>query len=195
MNASVIPLISLWEEFSTQNEKADLKKFAHWILQKEKDEVSENNKPEKKSELDDSAKAMLLISRLHRFMQMRSKPIIKKMGFTKDHEYNMLIQVYLLKTPNKKELAQNMLLENTTTVEITNRMLKKGLIKEMIDKEDKRSTRISLTAEGERKLYESYEYMKDLPATFLNDLTNEETSELVYILQKVEKRQMEFFSL
>src|SRR4030088_862027 len=77
MNASVIPLISLWEEFSTQNEKADLKKFAHWILQKEKDEVSENNKPEKKSELDDSAKAMLLISRLHRFMQMRSKPIIK----------------------------------------------------------------------------------------------------------------------
>jgi DNA-binding MarR family transcriptional regulator len=117
------------------------------------------------------------------------------MGFTKDHEYNMLIQVYLLKTPNKKELAQNMLLENTTTVEITNRMLKRGLIKEIIDKEDKRSTRIGLTAEGEKKLYESYEYMKDLPATFLSDLINKEISELVYMLEKVEKRQMEFFSL
>ncbi len=102
----------------------------------------------------------------------------------------MLVHIYLLKTPNKKELAQNMLLENSTAVEITNRILKKGLIKEIVDDKDKRSTRLGLTAEGEKKLFESYVYFKHLPSSFLSVLTDKEIASLVYLLEKVEKGQI-----
>jgi DNA-binding MarR family transcriptional regulator len=200
MDSSIIPLISLWEEFTSKNRKAGLKDFAQWLLQNEtsKEVINLENslsgaihhqQPARDAGYDDSAKVMLLITRLQRFMQMKAKPIIRKLGFTKDHEYSMLTHIYLLKAPNKKELAQTMLLENTTAVEITNRFLRKGLIKEVADENDRRSTRISLTAAGEHTLLDSYSYMQQLPVTFLECLTLVEKKELLSLLQKVEQYQ------
>jgi len=137
--------------------------------------------------LADSSKALMYISRLHRYMQMASKPIIKKLGFGKDHEYLMLTYVYLLKEPNKKELARKMLLENSTTVEISNRLVKKGYVLETSDAEDKRATRLTLTEKGEHKLFESYPYMERSYAGFLNCLTPGEQAELVHLLERVEQ--------
>jgi DNA-binding MarR family transcriptional regulator len=200
MQASVIPVIALWEEFLSKNDKAGVKEFARWILQKENDnkggdaaspffKAIRTDKLTEETGFDDSAKAMLLISRLHRLLQMKSKPIIKKLGFTKDHEYNMITHIYLLKNPNKKELAEQMLLHNSTAVEITNRLIKKGIVMEVEDERDKRSTRIGLTPVGEQMLIDSYAHMQQLPLTFMNCLNTGEKKELVSLLQKVEEYQ------
>jgi DNA-binding MarR family transcriptional regulator len=205
MNSSIVPVITLWEEFLSKNNKADVKEFARWVLMNESnshqiDSLTDTsmvikNKPQGvESDLNESAKAMLLITRLHRFTQIKTKPIMKQLGFTKDHEYNMLIHIHLLKNPNKKQLAQNMLLETTTAVEISNRLLKKGLIKEIRDNGDKRSTRLGLTTMGEQKLYESYTYTKDFPELFFRSLTGDEITALVYLLQKVEKTESELLN-
>ena len=199
MTSNLVTLITLWEEFSTFNTKVDIKDFAHWLLQNDADRDNsgmanalshaiKENVSEEEPGFDESAKAMLLINRVQRLMQMKVKPIIKKLGFTRDHEYSMLTHIYLLKTPNKKELAQHMLLENTTAVEITNRLLKRGYIKEVKADSDKRSTRIGLTEIGNKKLFESYTYMRDLPATFLNCLKEEELMSLVYLMNKIDRQ-------
>ena len=208
---SLIPLITLWEEFFAKVPEGDILEFASWILAKEEQaqkarpdgnghplagndddpSVVKNNQPAGE-EMEENARALLLIARLHSFIEMRAKPIVKKHGFTKNREYGMLANIYLLKTPNKKQLAESMLLENSTAVEITNRMLKKGFIMEIDDEEDKRSTRICLTAAGEQKLFESYADLRDLPASFLDSLTGAEITRLVNLLQKVEEAQSEW---
>ena len=122
-------------------------------------------------------------------VKITSKPILKKLGFAKGHEYSMLTYIVMLKNPNKKELAKKMLLENSTAVEITNRLVKKGFIKETTDIEDKRATRLSLTKKGEQKLMESYPYMETAYTGFLNGLTAVEQAELVKLLGRVEQYQ------
>ncbi|HWB25523.1 MAG TPA: MarR family transcriptional regulator [Chitinophagaceae bacterium] len=198
MAGSIVPLVVLWEEFVKEDNSGDIHQFARWILQKDttkpdsgllKEGFTRGKSSPKNidDDLADSSKALMYISRLHKYMQMKSKPVIKKLGFGKDHEYLMLTYIYLLKEPNKKELAKKMLLENSTTVEISNRLVKRGYLKETTDEIDKRSTRLSLTDKGEQKLFESYGYMEKSYAGFLNCLTAAEQSELVKLLQRVEQ--------
>jgi DNA-binding MarR family transcriptional regulator len=200
MAASIVPVITLWEEFSATHKDAGVQQFARWIIQKDAAAGVEESllKPGVKpgltkaedinlEDLNENSRILMYISKLHRYMQVRSKPVIKKLGFSKEHEYSMLTYVFLLKNPNKKELAKKMLLENSTAVEITNRLVRKGLIEETTDTEDKRSTRLTITPKGEQKLVESYPFMEKAYMGFLGSLAGGEQAQLAYLLEKLEQ--------
>lgn len=195
MTNSAIPVITLWEEFLKQHKEGDVIAFAHWVLKrgnpdsttvKEENPVTLNHSS---TEMGDNEQAMLLIYRLHRLVEIKSKPIIKKIGFVKPLEYAMLAEIYLLKTPNKKEIAQRMLLENSTAVEITNRLVQQGLIKEIDDPNDKRSTRLSITDNGMKKLIESYAALERVHTNFLDCFSDKKKKELVKLLAELERYQ------
>jgi DNA-binding MarR family transcriptional regulator len=198
-NASVLPVIALWEEFLQKNKNANVESFARWIIKEKTNEpghTTSKQPGQKKAgaidiheELNETAKALLLITRLHRILQKNTKPILKKIGFAKDHEYGVLIQIYLLNNPNKKEVANELLLENSTTVEMIKRLVKRGFIKEVVNTEDKRAMRLSLTEKGKQKLYESYAAMEKIYANFLVCLTDTQKKELVKLLDQVERFQ------
>jgi DNA-binding MarR family transcriptional regulator len=200
MNSSVVPIITLWEEYSKTSKDADPRGFARWIL---KDvagkslptslKTSKSSRRHLDRDLDDAGKAMLLINRLHSMMKKVSKPILKKIGFAKDQEYGVLIQIYLLKNPNKKEVAQQLLLENSTTVEMIKRLVKRGFIREVLDSDDNRAMRLSLTDKGMQKLMESYEGMAKVHANFLDCLSNQQKKQLVKLLEEVEQFQSQTF--
>jgi DNA-binding MarR family transcriptional regulator len=195
-SSSIVPIVSLWEKFSANHPTGNAQSFARWIL-KEKQEAPVRATRVKKSdaagsvnnEITGEGKVMLLIYRLHRFLEIRSKPVIKKIGFAKPHEYAMLAEIYLLKKPNKKEVAEKMLLESSTAVEITNRLVHRGLIKEISDPADGRATRLVVTEKGMKKLYESYEGLENVHANFLDSLSQAEKSELLRLLEELEKFQ------
>jgi len=193
---SIIPVVSLWEEFLANHPTGNVQSFARWILGVKKDEPDRTKKARKtavsgavSNEITGEGKVMLLIYRLHRFLEIRSKPVIKKIGFAKPHEYAMLAEIYLLKKPNKKEVAKKMLLESSTAVEITNRLVHRGLIKEISDPTDKRATRLIVTEKGMKKLYESYEGLENVHANFLECLNDVEKEELLRLLEELEKFQ------
>jgi DNA-binding MarR family transcriptional regulator len=195
---SVVPLITLWEEFSQLNPSGDLQSFARWIIKEKQDSPVTTSAKKKKEnfskndmnlELKEESKAMLLIYRLHRFMEIRSKPVIKKIGFAKPQEYAMLAEVCLLRNPNKKEVAKKMLLENSTAVEISKRLAQRGFIKEVADPNDKRATRLLVTDKGMKKLLESYEGLEKVHENFLDCLTEKEKKELIRLLEELEKFQ------
>lgn len=190
---TALEVITFWDAFIKENSDGDAAAFGRWVLQKsavnrtrathEKSTITVNYQ----NELSEGGKALLLISRLHRLMQKNTKPVLKKIGFAKDHEYEVLLQVCLLETPNKTELANHLLLESTTTVEITRRLVKKGLLKELSDNSDRRSTRLLITDKGLKKLHESYELMKRTHEDFLGCLSNLQIKQLVKLLAKVEQ--------
>lgn len=115
-------------------------------------------------------------------MRVLSKPAIKSIGFTKDLEFGVLVHVAILNRPNKKELCRELLIENSTGVEITKRLAKKGFIFEQPDPNDRRSSLLSLTAKGKKTIMEGYEKMAAVHTTFLDALTDEQKKELVTLL-------------
>jgi MarR family transcriptional regulator, lower aerobic nicotinate degradation pathway regulator len=190
---SIIPVITLWEEFNSKHPDSDIQDFARWVLNKSDHEMEVVvTRDEESSEiahdfskLTTESNIVYLIQRLQCRLQKAIKPPIKKLGFSKDHEFAMLYHVFVLQSPNKKELAQHMLIEKTTAVEISNRLLARSLVTEAIDNTDKRSTRLKITETGMQILRESYLPMKDIPYLFLTGLTAVEKQQLNTLLKQL----------
>ncbi len=184
-SASVIPLLSSWEEYLTIEPSGSIEGFARWILTRQPQAPIPSPAPPTTtpaSNLDDNTQSSLLIARLHRIMRVLSKPAIKSIGFTKDLEFAVLVHVAILNRPNKKELCRELLIENSTGVEITKRLAKKGFIFEHPDPKDRRSALLNLTAKGKKTIMEGYEKLAAAHTTFLDALTDEQKKELVTLL-------------
>jgi DNA-binding MarR family transcriptional regulator len=192
--SSVIPLLSKWEEYLSTNPDGDITGFARWVLAVSP-ESSATTTPSPtppspdKVELDDTAQSLLLISRIHRILQFRSKPIAKELGFTKPMEFSMLLQVAIMNKPNKKQLCQEMLIEGSTGVEITKRLAAKGFIKEQPDANDRRSALLSLAEKGKQTLLQGYTKLDAIHSNFLTTLTTAEKKQLVAILGRLNEDQ------
>ena len=182
-SASVIPLLSSWEEYLTIEPSGSIEGFASWILTRQPYPPAPTPPAATpRSNLDDNAQSSLLIARLHRIMRVLSKPAIKSIGFTKDLEFTVLVHIAILTRPNKKELCRELLIENSTGVEITKRLAKKGFIFEHPDPKDRRSALLNLTAKGKKTIMEGYEKLAAAHTTFLDALTDEQKKELVTLL-------------
>ena len=141
--------------------------------------------PDPTPDADATAQSLLLITRLHRIVQFRSKPIVKYLGFTKPQEFSMLVQTAIMNNPNKKQLCQEMLIEGSTGVEITKRLAAKGFLKETPDADDRRSALLSLTEKGKQTLLQGYTKLTPVHAEFLATLTAEEKKQLVSMLARL----------
>jgi DNA-binding MarR family transcriptional regulator len=199
---SIIPLISSWEQYILTHPAGDLRDFGRWLqlnppptpasspaasstpvepdaILLARQSLSTN------INLDASAASALLITRLSHINYFLSKPVTRKLGFTKDMEFSVLVQVYLMDRPNKKELCHELLIENSTGVEITRRLAKKGLLRETIDPNDRRSARLTVTEKGQRVLKEGYAKLAPIKTDFLNPLAVEQQQQLVSLLTRL----------
>jgi len=137
------------------------------------------------TELDVTAQCTLLIARLNRILRVLSKTVVKQLGFPKDIEYGVLVQIAIMDKPNKKELCREMLIEGSTGVEITKRLAKRGYLLEKADERDRRSARLSLTEKGKRALQQGYEKLGMIHQDFLEGLSPEQKEGLADLLALV----------
>ena len=188
--SSIMPLLSKWEEYLNQFPDGDITGFARWVLAEStpspaSTSPSSSPAPEIPTNLDNTAQSLLLISRLHRIVQFRSKPIVKYLGFTKPQEFSILVQTAIMNNPNKKQLCQEMLIEGSTGVEITRRLTAKGFLKEKPDVNDRRSALLSLTEKGKQTLLQGYTKLSPIHTGFLATLNEAEKQQLVSMLARL----------
>jgi DNA-binding MarR family transcriptional regulator len=76
-------------------------------------------------------------------------------------QYELLLAVKGLPTnkkPTIKQIAEQLRLQHHSTVELTTRLVKRGLVKRQRSKEDRRSVLLSLTKNGQRAMDQVVEY-------------------------------------
>lgn len=212
---SVIPLLSAWEKYTNEFPDGDLTGFAHWILASQP-QSSQSQPPSPSlpftdpnlisattttqpathtgtsatastAGLNDTAQGALLIARNHRILRLFSKPVIKDLGFTKDMEFSAVVHVAIMDHPNKKELCRELLIENSTGVEITRRLAQKGFIAERPDPDDRRSALLSITDKGRKILEQGYHRLSPVHTSFLDALDPREKGLLVALLARINK--------
>jgi DNA-binding MarR family transcriptional regulator len=184
-DTSVIPLIEKWEAFNNLHKGKDMYDFAAWLLsenQKTKTALRKNNGKETRGNVTETA---ILITRLYRYLGISVGPQVKKLGFTKEHEYNFLYQVSRMDRPNKNDLSKENMMELSTGRDIIKRLKIKGLVEEKEDSNDRRAMLISLTSKGKKLLTKSFSMMAESFKDFLGDLTTTEQKELIWLLTKL----------
>lgn len=182
--ASVIPLLSSWEEYIAVEPQGDVQGFARWVLRHEKPP----DIPGAEADPADNSRIPLLISRLHRILHALSKPVAKSLGLVNDLEFDLLVQIAIMDQPNKKELCRELLIENSTGVEISKRLASRGFITERPAPHDRRSARLSLTEKGKRSLLQGYGQLAVIHTSFLGALSNEQKKELTILLALIDKQ-------
>ena len=186
---SIIPLISSWEQYLASHPSGSLPEFGRWLQEQSASPASDALPGARQSlataaNIDASAATTLLINRLNTINYFHSKPIIRKLGL-KDAEFGVLVQVHLMDRPNKREICRRLLIENSTGVEITRRLARKGYLRETTDPSDRRSSRLSLTDKGLRLLKEGSAGFKSIHNEFLTPLTADQQQQLVVLLTVV----------
>ena len=188
---SVIPLLSAWEKYTNEYPDGDVTGFAKWILANDPASGQQQSlsqaQPSSPTTLDDTAQGALLIARNHRILRLFSKPVIKDLGFTKDMEFSAVVHVAIMDHPNKKELCRELLIENSTGVEITRRLALKGFIAERPDPDDRRSALLSITDKGRSILEQGYHRLSPVHTSFLDALDIVEKKQLVSLLARINK--------
>jgi DNA-binding MarR family transcriptional regulator len=79
-------------------------------------------------------------------------------------QYELLLAVKGLpsgKKPTIKQIAEQLALQHHSTVELTTRLVNRGLVKRERSKEDRRSVLLSVTKEGQRAMDQVVQYSLD----------------------------------
>lgn len=99
-------------------------------------------------------------------------------------EYSFLYHLTHVESFRKMELINIHLLEAPSGIEVIKRLLKKELIEEFADKDDKRAKRVRISVKGEQELSKTSPIMKEVFAKMSAEMTLKEKLHVISFLNK-----------
>ncbi len=195
----ITELIQKWGEYENLYPNPQLSDFGRWLStqdQKQKTAPTVLKKGEQyavkwssyeeglKHHHDmksDEVKIGMLIGRLNKFGRMYAKKTLHSLNMNID-EFTFLAAVLHIENPKKSDVINVNLFEPTSGTEILRRLIKLGYVKESINKEDKRSKLLKITASGEKTIFKAFEEMTKVGTLVAANLSDKQKTELISIL-------------
>jgi DNA-binding MarR family transcriptional regulator len=187
--SSVIPLLEKWEIFTHSNPTKDMYAFANWLLAERQEDVQIKQGHLNEDGRGKAARIAILITKLQKYLGLYIKPVISRLGFSREHEYNFLYQVSRMDKPTKNSLSKENMVEFSTGRDVIRRLIDRKLLIEKPDPEDKRAMLLTLTSLGKKTLEKSYEQISGSFTDFLGNLNAKEQSQLISLLGKMDHYQ------
>lgn len=151
----LIELITAWDAYQAGNEGATVNDFCRYYLNREgKQELSKGNMSP-----DPDTTMARLIGRLGVMVEAYSKMALQAEGDIELEWFYFMNTLYHQQESNKTDVIQYNLYEPSTGIDILNRIIKAGYIKERNDPDDKRARLVVLTSKGEKKVMKCREVL------------------------------------
>jgi DNA-binding MarR family transcriptional regulator len=205
----VVEIIELWDRFRATHTGEDTRAFAFWLLNetkpKERIDTAQSVRRdvpalEDKSQfayynhLPINPRISSLLRRLGKFQHLQTKRILQSLGILHLDEFGYMASLHGLVNANRTELNNINLNEHTTGTAIVKRLQEAGFIEERIDKEDKRSKKIRLTAKGRDTVMKAFGLMTQMADEFFAVYNKEEKEFLIKMFTRLnEKLTHEYF--
>jgi DNA-binding MarR family transcriptional regulator len=128
----------------------------------------------------------ILIVLMNRYAKWYIKKVLKDSLLHSPDEFSFLISLMTYDSLNKSELITKQIMEKTSGTEIINRLVKKGLINETADLNDKRGIRVSITNSGREEILRILPLMTKVTKIVVGNLSADEINTLAYLLKKLD---------
>jgi DNA-binding MarR family transcriptional regulator len=194
----LVDLIKNWEDFLAQNPKGTLIDYANWIITKTvKEQKTKNKKSAQNFQGDDKVfdkyegiqktdmRGSYLLSKMNQYLCFYTKPLMKKYQLHSIDDYGYLENIKYNTNITKSKACELMLQEITTGADILKRLIKNQLIKESINKIDKRQKLLKITPKGEKLITDLQIDFLQMPSTF-GDLKIEERNIILNWLMRLD---------
>ncbi len=144
----VVELVNLFEAFHNETGSDDVKEFSVWLNRR----MHEPDKQKAKgvTNVEDNRFIVWNIHRLSKYFRWYAKSFLNANGLNSMDEYFFLVSINNRGTPAKNEVYKDTISELTTGTQMMKRLVEIGMVKEVVDKKDKRIKRVELTAKGKR---------------------------------------------
>lgn len=185
----------LWKRFENQHPKATLTDFGVWLIKNDtpekesvKPSISQDNNNVKKKvsgRMTSTDMVGIFISRLYRFLRMASKDLLAKHDIASIDEFALLATLLVHPGMTKTELLKQNLMEITTGSEMLKRFVARKWLIEQRDKNDKRITRLSLSAKGQQIIFACMQTLDQIEDILL-PLNTKEQETLYQLLNRLD---------
>jgi MarR family transcriptional regulator, lower aerobic nicotinate degradation pathway regulator len=179
----------------TNAEHQDLTGFTAWLVNQNRlREISETSRPESSSveakmwddflHLDTQLTA--LVGFMHRYAKLYTKKALAGTPLQSLDEFTYLAGLTGSSGMSKTELIHRNAHEKTSGLEIIRRMVRLGLLEELSDPGDRRSTLVRHTEQGRALMFSIAERMKQVSGLVTGTLSDQEKFQLVHLLGKLD---------
>ena len=128
----------------------------------------------------------ILIVLMNRYAKWYIKKVLRESNLQTPDEFSFLITLMTYDSLSKSELITKQVMEKTSGSEVIRRLIKRGLIVESADENDKRSIRVSITQSGREELLRILPLMSKVTKIVVGNLSSEEINTLSYLLKKLD---------
>ena len=150
-------------------------------------EISGENKGWFKDEYRNTTSDIsILIVLMNHYAKWYIKKVLRESHLQTPDEFSFLITLMTYESLSKSELITKQVMEKTSGSEVIRRLIKRGLIVESADEDDKRSVRVSITRAGREEILKILPLMSKVSNIVVGNLSNEEINTLSYLLKKLD---------
>lgn len=128
----------------------------------------------------------ILIVLMSHYAKWYIKKALRESHLQTPDEFSFLITLMTYNSLSKSELITKQVMEKTSGSEIIRRLIKRGLIVESADENDKRSIRVSITKSGSEEVLRILPQMSKVTKIVVGNLSSEEIKTLSYLLKKLD---------
>lgn len=194
---SCLPLLERWEKFLAEGESSSIEDFAIWTLKRDTavSGASVLNDLELQVHFDGNSskfefaylnpEASFLIWKLYKFLRFYTKGLFREVGFSNHDEFAILAHIDYKKECTKKVAIEENMIDLTTGTDILKRLVRKGLVAEKVNSNDRREKMLRLTDKGRKTLQETYMGFAQTP-DLLAGMNKSERELLVSALQDLD---------
>jgi DNA-binding MarR family transcriptional regulator len=185
MNKTVA-LVNEWAAFEERHPDGNLEDFCrHYLARKNEQKV--------KGRLVggvipgfNSGLLLKIIGRISKLNMWYANIALKGTELNQIEEFGILVTIRQEKNPRKTEVIYANLFELSSGTDMLNRLIKRNLVREYDDKEDKRSKRLELTAKGEKVVEQCTERIKKNATLLAYDLSEDDKELCIQLLKGIE---------
>jgi DNA-binding MarR family transcriptional regulator len=185
MNKTVA-LVNEWAKYEAKYPGGDVADFCRYFL-------AHQNKKEVKGALVGGViptvtdgLLLKIMGRISKLNQLYAAKALSGTGLTQIEEFGILVNIKQNVNPRKSDVIYANLFELSSGTDTLKRLQIRGLVREYVDMEDKRSKRLELTARGEAAFEQCHDRIVKNARMILHDLEDDDKNLCIQILKGVE---------
>jgi DNA-binding MarR family transcriptional regulator len=128
----------------------------------------------------------ILIVLINHYAKWYIKKVLRNSHLQTTEEFSYLVTLMTYNSLSKSELITKQVMEKTSGSEIIRRLIKKGLIVESADENDRRCIRVSITRAGREEINRILPLMSKVAAIVVGNLSDREINTFSYLLKKLD---------
>jgi DNA-binding MarR family transcriptional regulator len=181
-------LVKLWADYEENHPDSGIDDFCRCFLIQQREKLSVQGflggivPP---ATINSMAK---LLGRIHKLHSVYAIAALKQCGITTIEEFLYLNSVANMPNPKKTVVIYSNFSELSSGLLVIERLVKRGYLKENVDKEDKRSKKLTITTKGLKVLKGCYTNMSLTDSIFFGEIPIDDLQLCLQLLKPIEIR-------